>query len=135
MPSLIAFGGVSLLEDLLLRFEAIKRVERALETQLQPGEHLKTSALVFVIGKGDFALGLTDDRLVWVGVTRIGGEPNGRILLDDINTVRVIKDNYLISLGYKVSIRRSDGSTTHVRFGGEWVGRMRVIVARLYLNR
>ena len=103
----------------MLWWGAVKRVERALLGQLDAGEHLEASALGRVPLKGDFAIGRTGARLIWVGVTKFTGKPNGKVFLDDIQCVRLGRGNI-----FYTPIRRCDGSVFNLKVERAWAERM-----------
>ena len=64
----------------MLKDGARRRVKEALEPQLRPGETLVSSAFSWSPGRGDYAIGLTQDRLILVRVGKLSGRPRGEVV-------------------------------------------------------
>ena len=99
----------------MLKFGDRKRVERVLQPHLEPGETIHVSLLGILKGQGDFAIGVTESRILWVGVTRLLGRPNGTFFVDEITEVEIGQPGLL-----SVPIIRSDGSTVQLMTDGTW---------------
>jgi hypothetical protein len=125
-PSGNKLGNRVWLESIMLRFGMYKRVERAILPQLDAGERLEASALCYVPGKGDFAIGRTGTRIVWVGVTKLTGRANGKVFSDDIQKICVGRERFS-----HTPILRSDGSVVKVRIDRGWEGRIAAVVSGL----
>ena len=109
----------------MLKMGAKKRVRDAVQQHVEPGEELQTSALAYVVGKGDFAVGLTDKRLLLVRVTKLMGKPTGEFFADSLYEVSVdsefanpaLVQHFSVKI---VTVTRSNEESWKLRFDTMW---------------
>jgi hypothetical protein len=109
----------------MLRWGARTRVRKAIEPHLLPGERLKASALAYIVGSGDYAVGLTEDRLIFVRVSKLTGKPTGEKSSDQLSRLRadprMRRPFYVERFSVRIlTLKRSTGEEMKLRFDSMW---------------
>ena len=100
---------------------ARKRIARALEPHIEGDETLRVSSFTYVMGKGDYVIGLTDRRLIMVEVGKLSSRPTGKTDNEDLATMvanpNFTRPIYLEHFSSKIlTFTRSSGEVWKLRF-------------------